>query len=713
MTDNEVFEENLSHFKITKRYQNKAQCICPAHADKQASLTISQGRKCTLFHCHANCSIDSILSAAGLELKNTFYDSEQPKASWQAYIETREERKIEAVYDYVNCDTGNYCFTKLRMTGKKMLYGRLQNNRFVYGLGHDVSRKSFKAIYGSVQAIKKAINEGKPIFIPEGEKDTNTLTKQGYTAFTYGGCGDWQSDFAELVKGADVVILADNDSAGIKVANTILNDIKSVAKSAKIVIPVPDIPKADISDYFQAGHTKEEFEQMINAVIENRVDRCLTKCHTPEEVKELLSYSISQDKDGNMKSKKVIQSVRNNEIILENDRRFAGRLCFNEFSRQDYLVGSVPWDTSDNYRAWNSHDDSALFSIIQSDYGMNNRQDYFDAVKNVSMKFKFHPVKDILDGLEWDGKEHIRNLLPDYLGAENTEYTYEVMKLFMLGAVSRIYQPGCKFDYTLILQGKQGIGKSTFLQMLALSSEWFNDSMDSLDSDKSAQALSGTWIVEFGELKALARTSGGVDSVKRFLSATQDKLRLPYERRCDIFLRQCVFTGTTNKSDFLQDETGNRRFLIIHTGVNKPNKNLFNLSAMDDIKQAWAEVMHIYRTEKPQLVLSDSFKEEAEQLQANSTVDDGKTGIIEEYLKDKDRTCALEIWQEALHEQGRPVRWQATEINSIIDSFPDWERMNTPYKFTKYGNQRGFKRVQSSSEFVECTQEEIEQLPFS
>ncbi len=205
---------------------------------------------------------------------------------------------------------------------------------------------------------------------------------------------------------------------------------------------------------------------------------------------------------------------------------------------------------------------------------MKSRNDYFDAIKNVSMKNKFHPVRELLGSFKWDGKEYIRNLLPDYLGVEDTEYSYQVMRLFMLGAVARVYNPGCKFDYTPIFTGRQGIGKSTFLRLLSLLDEWFNDSLDSLDSDKSTQSLMGSWIIELAELKSLARTAGGVDSVKRFLTATQDKLRLPYERRADVFLRQCVFAGTTNKSDFLQDETGNRRFLIIQTGVNEPTKSL-------------------------------------------------------------------------------------------------------------------------------------------
>lgn len=270
MTNDEIFESNLQHFKVSTRYGNKVQCFCPAHRDKQASLTVTKGKKCTLFHCHAGCTLEDILSAAGLEKKDTFYDTETQRSNWRAYVESREKRRIEAVYNYVSYN-GQYAFTKIRLEGKKLLYGILKNERFSYGLPRNTPRKSLKAIYGSVQALNKAISESKPIFIVEGEKDVDTLMKQGYIAFTYGGVNDWQADFAELVEGADVVILADNDEPGKAVANTILRDIQSVVKSAKIIIPMPDIPKADISDYFQAGRTKQEFEQMINTVTENRM----------------------------------------------------------------------------------------------------------------------------------------------------------------------------------------------------------------------------------------------------------------------------------------------------------------------------------------------------------------------------------------------------------------------------------------------------------
>lgn len=694
-------------------------CLCNCHDDHHPSYHWKIGNVGWIGSCiTCNANGADFAKEAGIELTELFLNAEPRSPNWKKYIESREKRKIEAVYHYVSSN-GQYAFTKIRLEGKKILYGLLQKERFTYGLSGK-PRKSFKSVYGSVQAINKAINEGRLIFIPEGEKDVDTLTKRGYTAFTYGGSSDWQSYFSELVKGANVVILADNDKPGITVANTILQDIQTVTKSAKIVVPMPDVQKADITDYFETGHSKEEFEQMINTVTE----KSLLPEVSQVEVERLLSYKVDYDKDGNVKSRKILQTVRNFEIIMENDSRFKGKIKFDEFSQQTFLMGSVPWESKKNYRAWGSYDDSALFSILQSDYGMNSRNDYFDALKNVAMKNKFHPVRDILDSLVWDGQDHIRNLLPDYLGVEDTEYQYQVMKLWMMGAVSRIYKPGCKFDYTVIFKGRQGLGKSTFLQLLALNDNWFNDSLDSLDSDKAAQSLMGSWIIELAELKSLARTAGGVDSVKRFLTATQDKYRVPYERRADIFLRQCVFAGTTNKEDFLQDETGNRRFLIIEAGENKPRKNLFESGSINDFKAAWAQAVYIVKNEKPKLILPDSCRKRAEELQAESMSDDGKVGIIQEYLSDKQRTCAIEIWREALQETGRPAKWQASEINNIVLGFPEWKRMQYPAKFGTYGSQRGFQkcRLQSQNEddskqecsqgFMNLTDSELSELPF-
>lgn len=437
----------------------------------------------------------------------------------------------------------------------------------------------------------------------------------------------------------------------------------------------------------------------------------------PEWVLNFLD--CNHDKDGNIKS--VKQFVHNFEIVMDKDDRFAGKIRFNEFAQQLYLCGNVPWEKEDNCRAWSSHDDSALFSLIQADYGLKSRQDFADALKNVSMRNKFHPVRELLDSLTWDGKEHIRSLLPEYLGAEDSDYTYQVMRLWMLGAVSRVYKPGSKFDYTMILQGSQGIGKSTFLKQLAMDDSWFNDSLDSLDSDKAVQSLTGSWIIELAELKSLARTAGGVESVKRFLTATQDKYRIPYERRADTFYRQCVFAGTTNKDDFLQDETGNRRFLIVQTGVKKPSKSLFVPEIMDTIKQAWAEVVNIWKNEKPQLLLPESCMQEAKEFQEANMADDGKRGIIQEYLEGKTQVCAREIWEKALGENVSPRKYQITEINDIIAKVPGWKKLKSPRNFEGYGKQRGFQKTvlqtenekaTNFSEFVPISRQEQMEIPF-
>lgn len=239
-------------------------------------------------------------------------------------------------------------------------------------------------------------------------------------------------------------------------------------------------------------------------------------------------------------------------------------------------------------------------------------------------------------------------------------------------------------------------------------------------NDRALIKCHAGWIIELAELKSLARTAGGVESVKRFLTATQDKYRIPYERRADTFYRQCVFAGTTNKDDFLQDETGNRRFLIIHTGVTKPFKSLFTPEVMDDMKQAWAEAVHIWKNEDPQLILPENCMQQAKELQEANMADDGKRGIIMDYLEGKTQVCAREIWFEALKETIPPKNWQASEINNIVAKVPGWERLKTPRKFDGYGQQRGFRKIamktteeeSENSEFVVVSEQEQMELPF-
>ena len=691
------------------------------------------------------------LKEAIAELKSAFNIKDSPigentvKEAWIAYLERKFNAKYIEHYDYFLTDQSGkavYAYTKVRLQDKagkkKLIYGRFNGDCFILGL-QGKKAKDILAIYGSsVFAIQKAIDHQETIFYVEGEKDVNTLMKRGYTVFTCGGSGDWKKGVSEIVRQANVIILADNDKPGEQLAYQVMQDLQLIANNVSIIKPMPEVPKADITDYFEAGHTVEEFENLIRNVDDTesicaevqqdqKQDAGKKRAVTQKSKDEVVGgpalvfkfLDCNYDEDGNVKS--VKQLVHNFEIVMDKDSRFAGKIRLNEFAQQPYLYGSVPWENENNCRAWSSHDDSALFSLIQADYGLKSRQDFADALKNVSMRNKFHPVRELLDSLTWDGKEHIRSLLPEYLGAEDSDYTYQVMRLWMLGAVSRVYKPGSKFDYTIILQGSQGIGKSTFLKQLAMDDSWFNDSLDSLDSDKAVQSLTGSWIIELAELKSLARTAGGVESVKRFLTATQDKYRIPYERRADTFYRQCVFAGTTNKDDFLQDETGNRRFLIVQTGVKKPSKSLFVPEIMDTIKLAWAEAVHIWKNEKPQLILPEAYMQEAKELQEANMADDGKRGIIQEYLEGKTQVCAREIWEKALGENVSPRKYQITEINDIIAKVPGWKKLKSPRNFEGYGKQRGFQKTvlqtenekaTNFSEFVPISRQEQMEIPF-
>ncbi len=258
-----TFDVFLSHFTVKNKNRDKAQCICPAHDDKEASLTISRGKNGILVHCHAGCETADVLGAVGLSMKDLFDDDPVRNTGerWRAYIEGREKRQIEDVYNYVDLN-GNYAFTRIRLSGKKFIYGIMDGDRFNYGL-NGKSRKSIPAVFcDSLRGLQKTIENGGRVFYCEGEKDVKTVNSHGLTGVTCGASGDWVEDCAVLFDGADVVILQDNDKPGEKSAKTIEKDIRKVAKSVRIVITTPELEHGDVSDYFE-DHTVEDFEKFL------------------------------------------------------------------------------------------------------------------------------------------------------------------------------------------------------------------------------------------------------------------------------------------------------------------------------------------------------------------------------------------------------------------------------------------------------------------
>lgn len=260
---------------------------------------------------------------------------------------------------------------------------------------------------------------------------------------------------------------------------------------------------------------------------------------------ELVYAGLEKDGHGN-----VLTSISNLVYILQNDVNLSG-IVYNELSRSIDVIDKLPWERSST--GWNVCDLSCLLYYLECNYKLYSPVKCRDALwAYLVSQRRYHPIKQYLEQLEWDGNERMERLLVDYLGAEDTEYTRAVTRKTLIAAVKRVMQPGVKFDSVLVLCGPQGIGKSTLFARLG--KHWYSDSMSVMDmKDKTAaEKLQGIWIMELGELAGLRKLDTEV--IKAFLSRTNDRYRPTYGQYVENHLRSGIIVGTTNSNDgFLRD----------------------------------------------------------------------------------------------------------------------------------------------------------------
>lgn len=332
--------------------------------------------------------------------------------------------------------------------------------------------------------------------------------------------------------------------------------------------------------------------------------------------------NLTFDRAGNLQN-----TLRNLTLILQNDPMLKD-IVFNQQLDGMEIKGKVPWQHPSKY--WRDADDAQLVSYIDTHYGTFSQRNFQIAVTKVSDDRSYHPIREYLDSLPpWDGVRRVDTLLIDYLGADDNEYTRAVTRKTLCAAVCRVQKPGCKFDSMLVLNGPQGIGKSTLIARLA--GEWFSDSLSLNDTkDKTAaEKLQGYWIMEIGELAGLRKTE--VETLRSFLSRQNDIYRAAFGKRATPHLRQCVFFGTTNaETGYLRDTTGNRRFWPVKTPGGKA-KHSWNLDK-DEICQIWAEVL-IYVEAGEKLYLDERLDIFAKREQREAMESDEREGIIREYLE--------------------------------------------------------------------------------
>jgi predicted P-loop ATPase len=281
--------------------------------------------------------------------------------------------------------------------------------------------------------------------------------------------------------------------------------------------------------------------------------------HMPRDMGELAARLLRDKKGG------ALPSLANAMLILAYDPSLSGLLRYCEFSDDSLLLRSPP--AANPYddpapgpypRAWGLSDTLQVVAFLQRAYAPRfTRQVVEDAMEAEAHRSRSHPVREYLDAIRWDGVARIDTWLTKAFGAEPGAYSGAIGAKFLIAAVRRVRQPGCKFDQMPVLEGNQGIGKSRACRAL-FGSDWFTDQVpNDLSGKEASQSLLGVWGLEFSEIDQLIRTE--VETIKAFLSRQSDRYRLPYARRFTNWPRQCVIIGTTNSSDYLRDVSGNRR----------------------------------------------------------------------------------------------------------------------------------------------------------
>ncbi|MGL5972275.1 MAG: VapE domain-containing protein [Oscillospiraceae bacterium] len=379
------------------------------------------------------------------------------------------------------------------------------------------------------------------------------------------------------------------------------------------------------------------------------------------------------------------------------------------------IKGDLPWNHPSKY--WRDADDAQLISYIDSNYGAFSARNYQIAVAKVTDDRSYHPIREFLNALpEWDKMSRVDTLLIDYLGADDNVYVRSVTRKTLCAAVCRVLNPGCKFDSMLVLNGPQGVGKSTLISRLA--GEWFSDSLNLGDTkDKTAaEKLQGYWVLEIGELAGLRKAE--VETLRSFLSRQNDIYRAAFGKRATPHLRQCVFFGTTNaESGYLRDTTGNRRFWPVKA-PGSGTKHSWELTD-EDVQQIWAECL-TYVKAGEKLYLDQNVEQLAKAEQREAMEADEREGLVRDYVDTllpddwetmdlferrnfisgnelgeigrkgtvkRTTVCNMEIWCECFgKERANLKRADSNELSSILIKL-DWQRSPNKTRTTLYGPQ--------------------------
>jgi putative DNA primase/helicase len=440
-----------------------------------------------------------------------------------------------------------------------------------------------------------------------------------------------------------------------------------------------------------------------------------TKEYTPPEGWE---NSLKRNKG------KIVPTVLQIRTILKNDEYLRKLFAYDEFEHQEVaVVDRLPWrEVTPETRQMDDVDDFAIFEHLESIYEISSRIAVKEAFMLQVRERTVHPVREYLRSRKWDGVPRVENVFIKHLGAEDNPFNRAVTRKTLCAAVGRIMNPGCKFDYVLtLISEKQGLGKSRIVRDLGM--KWSSDSFHSVEGRDAFEILQGSWIFEASELAALKHNK--IEQIKQFFSKQSDKYRVAYKKRSEMVRRQCIFIATTNKTQFLKDDSGNRRFWPMVVS------KYFSGFEPGEVDQIWAEAVVLYDGGKEDLYLSREIEMLATQVQLEHTEVHEWTETISEYLDQAvpagwehynlyDRrslaqggeiqyadpkaprtaqrmaVCAKQMWEEIFNGTAKDhnFRYAMQDIKAIMRNMEGWHSEDG--KLPGYGKQRFFARNTSN-----------------
>ena len=422
---------------------------------------------------------------------------------------------------------------------------------------------------------------------------------------------------------------------------------------------------------------KKTYKQMCDLALQQDAVKLTLDRERRERADE--DFAADDDRDWTSqlryqpRSQILENSVWNLMLILNNDPDFAN-FGYNELANRVQVTGPVPWDRPTENKFWRDPDTAQLKALLDTRYVSFSSRNHDVCFAKVADDRRFHPIRDYLDSLPpWDGESRVDSLFIRCLEADDTEYVRTVTRRLFAAAVARVYQPGIKFDCLTVIDGAQGIGKSTLLKEL-VGDEYYSEtlSLTDMDDKTGAEKLQGYWVIEIGELAGMKKAD--VEKVKGFLSTTDDKYRPSYGRVVESHPRQCVVIATVNgERGYLRDITGNRRFWIIKCRQKEQARKWgFTKEERDQI---WAEAVALWRGGE-KLYLEDTELPAAEALQREAMELDERQGIVEEYLNTllPDNWDGMDLYERRnyLSVQYDPTQPRGTTVRKAVSNVEIW-----------------------------------------